>query len=262
MTETSNRALKDQIRSTAGSMHYWVAWAMRLEGAETAEWTEQTEAARDLAVSDAKLTRVRIRQIDDQIRRAAVRAPFTGVVTSRLHRAGEDVSRGDVLAQMTLVDGASAHVRSAPMEQIPALEFYPFYSLYDRRTAVYFKRFTPAQWRDEQARVAAMAGAAVDMAELARGAPAAHPGPPPSPAPGFFFCDGLPPKIAVPTRTWVAPNAMAVKVPHAVMRGVDEGADDIHYGNNVDHVPLANPLKPTRGLEPRTPSLRVKCSTS
>jgi hypothetical protein len=44
--ETSNRALKDQIRSTAGSMHYWVAWAMRLEGAETAEWTEQTEAAR------------------------------------------------------------------------------------------------------------------------------------------------------------------------------------------------------------------------
>ena len=45
-TETGNRTLKDQIRSTAGSMHYWVAWLMRLEGAETAEWTEQTEAAR------------------------------------------------------------------------------------------------------------------------------------------------------------------------------------------------------------------------
>ena len=47
---------------------------------------EQTEASRDLAISDAKLTKVRIRQIDDQIRRADVRAPFTGVVTSRLHR--------------------------------------------------------------------------------------------------------------------------------------------------------------------------------
>ena len=30
-----------------------------------------------------------------------MRAPFTGVVTTRLHRAGEDVSRGEVLAQMT-----------------------------------------------------------------------------------------------------------------------------------------------------------------
>ncbi|MEA2711806.1 MAG: hypothetical protein QOF78_4407 [Phycisphaerales bacterium] len=45
-TETSNRALQDQIRSTAGSMHYYTAWSMRLEGADTAEWTEQTEAAR------------------------------------------------------------------------------------------------------------------------------------------------------------------------------------------------------------------------
>jgi hypothetical protein len=63
----------------------------------------------------------------------------------------------DVLAQMTPVDGARAHVRSAPMERIPALEFYPFYALYDRRTAVYFKRFTPAQWREEQVLVAAEA---------------------------------------------------------------------------------------------------------
>ena len=38
--------LVDQVRSTAGSMHYYVAWLMRLEGAETAEWTEQTEMAR------------------------------------------------------------------------------------------------------------------------------------------------------------------------------------------------------------------------
>jgi hypothetical protein len=29
-------------------------------------------------------------------------------------------------------------------------------------------------------------------------------------------------------------GAMAVKVPVAVMRGVDEGVADIHYGNNVD----------------------------
>jgi uncharacterized protein len=60
----------------------------------------------------------------------------------------------DVLARMTLVDADAAHVRSAPMEQIPALDFYPFYSLHDRRAAVYFRRFTPEQWREELARVA------------------------------------------------------------------------------------------------------------
>ena len=62
---------------------------------------EQTEANRDLAVADARITKVRIRQIDDQVRRADVRAPFTGIVISRSYRGGEDVSRGEVLAQLT-----------------------------------------------------------------------------------------------------------------------------------------------------------------
>ena len=79
---------------------------------------EQTEAARDLAISEAKLTKVRIQQIDDQIRRADVRAPFTGVVTTRLHRAGEDVSRGEVLAQMT--DVLNLEVRAfVPLKHLP-----------------------------------------------------------------------------------------------------------------------------------------------
>ena len=62
---------------------------------------EQTEANRDLALNDADITKVRIRQIDDQIRRADVRAPFTGVVIERMHRSGEDVARGESLAQLT-----------------------------------------------------------------------------------------------------------------------------------------------------------------
>lgn len=79
---------------------------------------EQTEANRDLAVSDAKLTKVRLRQIDDQIRRANVRATFTGVVTNRFHRAGEDVSRGEVLAQMT--DIRNMEVRAfVPLKHLP-----------------------------------------------------------------------------------------------------------------------------------------------
>jgi RND family efflux transporter MFP subunit len=79
---------------------------------------EQTEANRDLALSDANITKVRIRQIDDLIRRADVRAPFTGVVISREHRAGEDVARGEVLAQIT--DLSNLEVRAfVPLKHLP-----------------------------------------------------------------------------------------------------------------------------------------------
>ena len=79
---------------------------------------EQTEANRDLAVSDANITKVRIRQIDDQIRRADARAPFTGIVISRERRAGEDVSRGEVLAQLT--DVSNLEVRAfVPLKHLP-----------------------------------------------------------------------------------------------------------------------------------------------
>ena len=79
---------------------------------------EQTQANRDLAVSDANITRVRIRQIDDQIRRAEVRAPFTGIMTSRAHRGGEDVARGETLARLT--DITNMEVRAfVPLKHLP-----------------------------------------------------------------------------------------------------------------------------------------------
>ncbi len=79
---------------------------------------EQTEANRDLALSDVNITKVRIRQIDDLIRRADVRAQFTGVVISREHRAGEDVARGEVLARIT--DIQNLEVRAfVPLKHLP-----------------------------------------------------------------------------------------------------------------------------------------------
>ena len=79
---------------------------------------EQTEVNRDLAVSDANITRVRIRQIDDLLRRADVRAPFTGVVIGRDRRAGEEVARGEVLGRMT--DIANLEVRAfVPLKHLP-----------------------------------------------------------------------------------------------------------------------------------------------
>ena len=79
---------------------------------------EQTEANRDLAISDANITRVRIRQIDDQIRRASISAPFSGIVINRMRRAGEDVARGEILAQMT--DIRNMEVRAfVPLKHLP-----------------------------------------------------------------------------------------------------------------------------------------------
>jgi RND family efflux transporter MFP subunit len=79
---------------------------------------EQTQANRDLAISDADITRVRIRQIDDQIRRADVRAPFTGVIVSRERRGGEDVARGAPLARLT--DILNMEVRAfVPLKHLP-----------------------------------------------------------------------------------------------------------------------------------------------
>ena len=79
---------------------------------------EQTEASRDLARSDATITRIRIRQIDDQIHRADVRAPFSGIVISRDRRAGEEVARGEVLGRMT--DITNLEVRAfVPLKHLP-----------------------------------------------------------------------------------------------------------------------------------------------
>jgi RND family efflux transporter MFP subunit len=79
---------------------------------------EQTEANRDLAVADARIIKVRIRQIDDQVRRADVLAPFTGIVINRAYRGGEDVARGEVLAQLT--DITNMEVRAfVPLKHLP-----------------------------------------------------------------------------------------------------------------------------------------------
>ncbi|MDH3647989.1 MAG: efflux RND transporter periplasmic adaptor subunit [Gammaproteobacteria bacterium] len=67
----------------------------------SANQLEQTQSDRDVANSDLRIAQVRIDQIEDQISRAVIRAPFTGIVVERLRREGEDVSRGTVLARMT-----------------------------------------------------------------------------------------------------------------------------------------------------------------
>jgi RND family efflux transporter MFP subunit len=81
---------------------------------------ERTKANRDLAGTELRIARITVRETESQLRRCVVRAPFSGVVTERLQRAGEDVERSTVIAAMT--DTANLEVRaSVPIRYLPRM---------------------------------------------------------------------------------------------------------------------------------------------
>ncbi|PXA96016.1 hypothetical protein DMC47_18440 [Nostoc sp. 3335mG] len=57
----------------------------------------------------------------------------------------------DLLARFQPVDGERAQYRSSGLVRPGDLSFVPFYRQYDRRSAVYFKRFSDAEWAVEEA---------------------------------------------------------------------------------------------------------------
>ncbi len=71
---------------------------------------EQTESDRDVAESDLSIASLRLEQIQKRLDRAVIRAPFSGVITDRLQRAGEYVSPGSVLARMTDTENLEVRV--------------------------------------------------------------------------------------------------------------------------------------------------------
>lgn len=61
---------------------------------------DQAENSRDLAGADLEIAQATLKQTDERIARAEVRAPFAGVVSERLKRAGEEVNRGELVARL------------------------------------------------------------------------------------------------------------------------------------------------------------------
>ena len=79
----------------------------------------------------------------------------------------------DPLASVVASDAAQSKFRTRGLAQPSDLELAPFFGLYDRRTAVYFKRYTPAEWRAalavraaERERAAALDARSVDVIRL------------------------------------------------------------------------------------------------
>lgn len=79
---------------------------------------DRMRADRDLAQAELRIAKVRTQQIDTELKRCVATAPFSGVVTQRLRRAGEDVDRNAVLAAMT--DTQNLEVRAqVPIRHLP-----------------------------------------------------------------------------------------------------------------------------------------------
>lgn len=70
---------------------------------------DQTQSQFDLAQTDIEIADLKLQQIEDQIQRATVTAPFSGVITERLVRAGSDVNRSDLL--LKILDTEQLEVR-------------------------------------------------------------------------------------------------------------------------------------------------------
>ncbi|REL36665.1 efflux RND transporter periplasmic adaptor subunit [Thalassotalea euphylliae] len=71
---------------------------------------DQTRSQFELAEADIEIAQLQLEQIDDQISRATVTAPYDGVVTERLVLAGTDVNRSDVLSRFLDTEHLEARV--------------------------------------------------------------------------------------------------------------------------------------------------------
>lgn len=79
---------------------------------------DQVQADRDLALADVELNRASLAQVQDQLSRAVVTAPFAGVVSQRHHQRGEEVSRGEALIQLVSLTDLEIRV-FAPLAYAP-----------------------------------------------------------------------------------------------------------------------------------------------
>lgn len=82
---------------------------------------DQAQSDRDLAAADLEVARAMLAQTDEQLARSKLTAPFAGVVSERVRRAGEEVARGEVVAR--LVDPDELEIRLfVPLRHLRAVQ--------------------------------------------------------------------------------------------------------------------------------------------
>ncbi len=105
---------KAQIKRANISSRYFNNELQRLQKLKLTNSTsqfqlDQTKSQYELAQADIEIANLKLQQIEDELRRATVKAPFDGVVTERIVRAGTDINRSDIL--LKLLDTEHLEVR-------------------------------------------------------------------------------------------------------------------------------------------------------
>ncbi len=107
------------------------------------------------------------------LRGPMVMAADLGPTEAKWEQADPAMVGADLLAAFTPTAGVGARYATKGIIRPADLNFVPFYSQYDRRSAVYFKRFSEAAWKTEeaaflteQARLKDLAARSVDVMHL------------------------------------------------------------------------------------------------
>lgn len=61
---------------------------------------DQAQNARDLAAADLDIARAALKQTDERLSKAEIRAPFAGVISQRVRNVGEELARGEIVARL------------------------------------------------------------------------------------------------------------------------------------------------------------------
>jgi len=71
---------------------------------------DQIRSKRDLAAADLEISQLKLAQINEQLSRGLIAAPFSGVITERLIRVGSEVNRGDILLRLLDTENLEARL--------------------------------------------------------------------------------------------------------------------------------------------------------
>ena len=71
---------------------------------------DQMRSEHDLAEADFEIAQLKLAQIDEQLSRGIIKAPFSGFITERLIRVGSEVSRGDILLRLLDTENLEARL--------------------------------------------------------------------------------------------------------------------------------------------------------
>jgi RND family efflux transporter MFP subunit len=95
---------------------------LRASGNAVSRFTvDQAQSNRDLAAADLEVARAQLAQTDDQLARSRLTAPFAGVISDRVRRAGEEVARGEIVARLVNPDALEIRL-FVPLRHVRAIQ--------------------------------------------------------------------------------------------------------------------------------------------